>query len=174
MTALAPQPEGPQGMESQRFGSRWLYAHPEEQDVKTWFDGQRLHPGMDHEPYYGGIVVIGAQEKVKQTFQNAAGAWLVREAERMTFTPYVKVDTRIAYFHDLVAQLCGEQAFSYIGVIEPVPVKVIYGPPVALLQRAPADRLLHDAGPQQHGARERQPLHRCALASGDLRTRVLD
>jgi hypothetical protein len=122
---MAATQEGPKRLEPLRYGSRWLYAPPSEEDVKTWFDGQRLHPGMAHEPYYGGIVLIGAKEKIQQTFENANGTLLQREIERMTFTPYVKVDTRIAYFHDLIAALNAEDPFKYIPVIEPVPVKII-------------------------------------------------
>jgi len=115
----------PQALETERQGSRWLYAQPNEEQGREWFGSQRLHAGMDHDPYIGGVVVIGANEKIKQTFQNAVGAWLNREVERMVFTPYVKVDTRIAYFHDWVAHLNADDPFKYITVIEPVPVKII-------------------------------------------------
>lgn len=128
MTAPAQEVKEPQALESERQGSRWLYAQPSEDQVREWFNAQRLHAGMDHDPYIGGVVVIGANEKIKQTFQNAVGALLNREVERMVYTPYVKVDTRIAYFHDWVAYLNAEDPFKYITVIEPVPVKIIEEP----------------------------------------------
>jgi hypothetical protein len=119
----------PPAMEPERQGSRWLYAPPPESDVKEWFDGQRLHDGMEHEPYYGGIVLIGAKEKINRTYSNAKGEWFIREEEHTVYVPYVKVDTRVAYFWTLVDRMNlaagvepGEER-RYYGVIEPVPVK---------------------------------------------------
>jgi hypothetical protein len=115
---------------SERHGSRWLYDAPDEAQVKEWFNTQPLHPGMDHGPYLGGIVIITAKEKFQQTMANASGAAFVRESERTVYVPYVKVDTRIAYFWDLVRQMteADPKDREFVGVIEPVPVKVITDP----------------------------------------------
>lgn len=104
-----------------RAGSRWLHAQPDEDEVKTWFSNQPLHDGMTHEPYLGGIVLIGATEKVKVSKQKQNGDTYVAEMERAVFVPYVKVDTRIAYFHDYVRHLCGDEPGKFVGVIEAVP-----------------------------------------------------
>src|SRR5438552_1245845 len=96
-----PVPQ-PAPMPAEQHGSRWLHAEPTEEQVKDWFNSQKLHTDMMHEPYYGGIVLIGAKEKYNRTYQNASGAWFVREEERAVFVPYVKVDTRVAYFWTLV------------------------------------------------------------------------
>jgi hypothetical protein len=118
-------------MPAEQHGSRWLHAEPTEEQVKDWFNSQKLHTDMMHEPYYGGIVLIGAKEKYNRTYQNASGAWFVREEERAVFVPYVKVDTRVAYFWTLVqimnirAATTPESEDKYIGVIEPVPQRVI-------------------------------------------------
>lgn len=88
-----------------REGSRWLHVPPSEDQVREWFGSQPLHSGMEHGPYLGGIVVIGATEKVKVTKWKQNGDTYIMEMERATFIPYVKVDTRIAYFRDLVRRL---------------------------------------------------------------------
>lgn len=104
---------------------------PSEEMVKEWFDTQHLHADMQHEPYYGGIVVIGAVEKHKQTIIMANGATAIRESDRQVFTPYVKVDTRIAYFWTLVqimninAAVDMSSEDKYVGVIAPRPQKQI-------------------------------------------------
>lgn len=103
-------------MAAERQGSRWLNEPPTEQDVRDWFGSQNLHDGMTHDPYIGGVVVIGATEKYKVTKQKQNGDTYTKELERSVFTPYVKVDTRVAYFWDYVRSL-GD---GYYGVIEPV------------------------------------------------------
>jgi len=111
---------------AERQGSRWLYAPPSEEQLRDWFHLQRLHPGMDHDPYMGGIVVISATEKLKVTKRKQNGDTYVAEVERTVYVPYVKVDTRIAYFWDLVYMMnLGDEGKEYVGVIEPVPAKVI-------------------------------------------------
>lgn len=138
MSAATQQP---QQLAAEKQGSRWLYSQPDEGAVKEWFDGQHLHMGMHHEPYYGGIVLIGAVEKYKTTVVGANGATFVREQERTVYTPYVKVDTRIDYFWTLVDtwNLAAEEGFersggdpgtqqAYYGVIEPCEVKKITNP----------------------------------------------
>lgn len=120
-----------QGMEAVQHGSRWLYGMPDENQVKAWFDGNRLHEGMEHEPYYGGIVLIGATEKFKGTFVAQNGSTYVKEQERTVYTPYVKVDTRIQYFWTLVdimnirAMDTMDTPDKYIGVIEPCQVRKV-------------------------------------------------
>lgn len=109
-------------MAATRHGSRWLHEQPSEEDVREWFTKQTLHDGMEHSPYLGGIVLIGATEKVKQTFQKANGEMYVKDTEQAVFVPYVKVDTRIAYFWDYVRHLNGGDILGqFVGVIEPVP-----------------------------------------------------
>lgn len=130
----ATQQQAPVATAPLKQGSRWLYAQPDEPAVKEWFDGQHLHTGMEHAPYYGGIVLIGAKEKFNTNFTAANGATMVREQERVVFTPYVKVDTRIAYFWTLVetlnirASVGPEDEDLYYGVIEPVEVPVVKDP----------------------------------------------
>jgi hypothetical protein len=113
-----------------QHGSRWLYEPPTEEQVKEWFRTVNLHTGMVHEPYFGGIVVIGASEKVKVNRQKPAdGSVYVQEIEQQVYVPYVKVDTRIAYFWDYVRHLNeGDIAGRFVGVIEPVEQRRITDP----------------------------------------------
>lgn len=89
--------------------------------MKTWFDGHHLHAGLEHEHYYGGIVVISATEKVKITMQRADGVRYIAEIEQAVYVPYVKVDTRIAYFWDYVRALNAqaEAGEEFYGSIRP-------------------------------------------------------
>ncbi len=138
MSAQAQQ--APPVVASERAGSRWLHAAPSEEDVRQWFETQRLHPGMEHAPYVSGLVLIGAKEKVNSTRVRNDGATFVQEVEQAVFVPYVKVDTRIAYFRDYVRLLNARQVNAdnepgdmpiphefgdFYGVIRPVPQRVV-------------------------------------------------
>lgn len=118
------QKEAPR--EAPQRGARWLHRHPTEDQVRAWFAKQPLHDEMPHDRYVSGVVLIGANEKSKVTKQKQNGDLYVTEQEYATFTPYMKVDTRIAYWWDLV-RLMNERADDdkYIGIIEPVPQRVI-------------------------------------------------
>jgi hypothetical protein len=110
-------------MAAERHGSRWYNEQPTEEQVRDWFFTQPLHEGMPHEPYLGGIVLISAKEKSQVQKENANGGTYFQEIERIVFVPYVKVDTRIAYFWNYVRHLNGGSlSGDYIGVIEPVEV----------------------------------------------------
>lgn len=130
---MSDQQQAPQAV---RAGSRWYDAPPDEDEIRDWFRSQPLHDGMDHNRYVSGIVIIPATEKVKLTQYKQNGEPFTVERERAVFTPYVKVDMRIAYFWDLIRTMNGmwraDQSdpqsadhHHYIGVIEPVPVKKI-------------------------------------------------
>lgn len=98
-----------------REGSRWRYKKPTGEEVGEWFGTQPLDDGMAHEDFVSGVVIIPASEKVKvQVERNGRAA--TEDVYEMTYTPYVRVDTRIAYFRKLAASR------SQIAVIEPVAV----------------------------------------------------
>lgn len=137
--------------EAERDGSRWLYAPPSEEQVREWFLRQPLHEGMDHGPFLGGIVVIGATEKVKVTKFKHNGDPFTVEQERATYTPYVKVDTRIAYFRALVSALnveAVEDTLSSEGIEGRVFARLraqLDGPFVGIIRPVPQKRIA-DAG----------------------------
>ncbi len=97
----------------QREGSRWRYHRPDGEEVAAWFSTQPLDEGMKHEDFVSGVVIIPASEKVKVQRRDGRGT---EDRYEMTYTPYVRVDTRISYFRKLAA------ARGEIAVIEPVAV----------------------------------------------------
>jgi hypothetical protein len=60
-----------------------------------------MHEGLKAERYVGGVTLIPAKMKPKIVANNGA---IVDGPEQLVFTPYVKVETRVAYFWDLMAQ----------------------------------------------------------------------
>jgi len=100
-----------------REGSRWWNERPSSEDVANWFKEVPLHDGMEAERYISGIVLIPQKMKTDEIDgENADGSVKIREGVRnMTYTPYPKVETRVQYFHDLMAKNP-----NWMGVIEPV------------------------------------------------------
>lgn len=110
-------------------GSRWIYSKPDAEQVRGWFKTQTLDEGLTHEPYLSGIVIIPATEKVKETRRRVSdGGYFTVELDIPTFTPYVKVDTRVSYFWHLVRQMNGESDDKYIGTIRPVAQRIFEDP----------------------------------------------
>jgi hypothetical protein len=99
-------------------GSRWRHGKPSAQEVADWFKLQPLDEGMSHDDYISGVVVIKASEKVKKLKADGRGT---EEVWEDTYTPYVRVDTRVTYFRKLAA------VRGLIAVIEAVPVPRIEG-----------------------------------------------
>lgn len=97
-----------------REGSRWRHHRPNAEEVAAWFAQQPLDAGMDHEHFVGGVVIIPAGEKVKYSTDRGT-----QERFEQTFTPYVQVGTRIAYFHQLAEHR------EMISVIEAAKVPII-------------------------------------------------
>jgi hypothetical protein len=85
----------------QQEGSRWRHAKPSSEEVGKWFADVPLDEGMEHAKYVSGVVIIPATEKVKRPKADGKGT---EEVWDDTFTPYVRVDTRVAYFHQLAAK----------------------------------------------------------------------
>jgi hypothetical protein len=100
-------------------GSRWINERPTGEDVASWFkENVRLHDGLKHEDYVTGITLIPANEKAKEIVgYRDNGTPVIEERTNVVYTPYPRVDTRIKYFHDLIAANEG-----WFGLIEPVEV----------------------------------------------------
>lgn len=97
-----------------REGSRWIGEPPTSDEFADWFKkAVPLHDGMDPERYVGGVTLIPAKEK-RQVEQRKGNAVQIVDQYRMTFTPYAKVETRLAYFWDLCAKN------GWLGEISPV------------------------------------------------------
>lgn len=98
-------------------GSRWINRRPTGEEVAEWFAANvKIHEGLDPADYVGGIVLIGGTEKMKVAKQAQGGSLQIVEEERLAYTPYAKVETRVKYFWDLMALKSDE----WVGVIEPV------------------------------------------------------
>lgn len=82
-----------------REGSRWINQRPTAREVVDWFNTVPLHEGMHHADYIGGVTLIPAKEKSNEVVGfNDAGLPQLREREDLVYVPYVKVETRVAYF----------------------------------------------------------------------------
>src|SRR4029077_17338344 len=116
-------PDTPQEVElaAEQHGSRWFHAPPAGEDFAAWFAANvKIHEGMEHAPYVTGCVMIGSQETYKRTIQKANGELVFLDSKRRVYTPYAKVETRVAYFWDLMDT---EGFKNVVGMIEPVPMQ---------------------------------------------------
>jgi hypothetical protein len=87
--------------DSAREGSRWINQRPSGDEVASWFvQNAPMHEGMEPERYVTGVTLIPAKEKPKILSPERRDR---RRAEQLVWTPYVKVETRVAYFWDLMA-----------------------------------------------------------------------
>jgi hypothetical protein len=107
-----------QQVQGYQEGSRWINKRPSGEEVAKWFiDNAPMHPGMDPKDYVTGVVLIPAKEKVRVPTEAADGSVTFPEVEQLVYVPYVKVETRVAYFWRYVATL-GDA----VGAIEPADV----------------------------------------------------
>lgn len=108
-----------------REGSRWYNERPSSDDVAKWFKANvPVYEGLDVEDYIAGITLINAVEKTKEaTGFRDNGTPIIEEVHSVVYTPYPRVDTRIKYFHDLMAL----KADEWYGAIEPVAVELQRG-----------------------------------------------
>lgn len=119
MTDEAEKPAEKQELGHQE-GSRWINRRPEGPEFASWFkQNVKLHEGLEGkaEKYASGVVLISAKEKLKVAKRNQAGAVVMVEEERLTYTPYAKVETRVAYWWDWLTLHLDD----WLGIIEPVP-----------------------------------------------------
>lgn len=107
-----------------REGSRWVNERPTEREVAKWFADVPLHDGMEHARYVNGITLIPAVEKVDEIagYDDNGRPVVVEDVRNMTWTPYMKVETRVAYFHDYARRIEEQWPDGLRSVIEPVPV----------------------------------------------------
>lgn len=108
-----PRPVGSrQGQE----GARWYNERPKPEDVAKWFkENAPIDSDLDAARYVGGLTMIEAWDYAEEARRTDSGTIAVKVRNRV-FTPYVKVETRVQYFWDLMS------AKDTLGVIERVPV----------------------------------------------------
>lgn len=106
----------PQSSFTGRQGSRWINARPNAEEFAEWFATVPLHDGMEHSDYISGITLIPAIEVVKEEIPTQSGQGkILAPRDQQVFTPYPKVETRVAYFWDYIRKSEGKLA----GVIRP-------------------------------------------------------
>jgi hypothetical protein len=89
-----------------REGARWINERPTAEEFGEWFGKNvKLDPALEPEDYVGGIVLIPAVEKARivSGYNQQSGGAIIDEREQLVFVPYGKVETRIAYYWDLLA-----------------------------------------------------------------------
>jgi hypothetical protein len=94
-------------------GNRWVNTVPTAEELATWFEKNvKVEGDLPHADYVGGVVLIPATDKTKTVTGFEGAAPVIEEIENLVHTPYIRVETRLKYFHDL----CDEQRWQ--GFIE--------------------------------------------------------
>lgn len=103
-----------------REGGRWINERPTSEEFAKWFESSmKIDPSLKSEDYIGGIVLIPAvDEKVRYIagFNEHSGEPIISQRPELNYVPYAKVETRVAYFWDLL-----DAHPEWIGVVENVP-----------------------------------------------------
>lgn len=101
-------------------GSRWYNERPTGEDISQWFrENVHIEEGLDPADYVTGITLIPGEEKSKEVVgYRDNGSPVIEERINLAYTPYPRVDTRVKYFHDLMAL----KADEWVGYIEPIEV----------------------------------------------------
>lgn len=107
----------PVAAEEGREGNKWVGRRPTEEEFAEWWASNVfIHEGLDPSKYAGGVVLIEQKPKLQRIVENEqTGQRSIQKFERLEFTPYSKVDTRVNYFWDLM------ELKGWLGVIEAVP-----------------------------------------------------
>lgn len=92
-------------VEGRRFGregNRWVNTIPTAEELADWFEKNvEVDDDLEHSNYVGGVVLIPATEKSKRVTGWEGNAPQIEEFEDLVFTPYIRVETRLKYLHDL-------------------------------------------------------------------------
>lgn len=97
-------------------GSRWYNEIPSGKELGDWFKANvDLHEGLEAEHYVQGVTLIPGVEKAKAVVGWQGKNPVIEQTENLVYTPYAKVETRVKYFHDLMALKP-----EWLGMIEPV------------------------------------------------------
>lgn len=119
MAAAVEPSEEPQLKRVGQEGGRWVNCRPAGEEIARWFEEDVfVHDGLDHKDYVNGVTLIQAIEKSKNVGGvTQDGAPVIVEVEDIVWVPYMRVDTRVRYWHDLL-----EKNPDWFGTIEPVEV----------------------------------------------------
>jgi hypothetical protein len=101
-----------------REGNRWVNTTPSAEELATWFEGNvKVEGELDHKEYVGGVVLIPGTERPKTVTAWNGAVPVIEEVEALILTPYIRVETRLKYFHDL----CDQEDWQ--GFIEPAKIE---------------------------------------------------
>lgn len=99
-------------------GNRWVNTVPSADELATWFAANvKIDEKLDAGDYVGGVVLIPAEEKHKAVVGWNDKGPNIGEVIDLVYTPYIRVETRLKYFHDL----CAEK--GWLGFIDPAPIE---------------------------------------------------
>jgi hypothetical protein len=86
-------------------GGRWVNVRPTGEEIAAWFkDNCELAEGLEHDDYVQGITLIQTTENIDVAVgANEDGTPLIAEQRHVIYVPYMKVETRVKYWHDLLA-----------------------------------------------------------------------
>lgn len=119
--------EGQQARAAQRKGregNRWVNQRPSGEEVGNWFkenveidSSGEGEGGLDHESYVGGVTLIPNKEKSEELVGwTSSNAPVLETFYDLVYTPYMRVETRVKYFHDLC------DLHGWLAVIEPAEI----------------------------------------------------
>jgi hypothetical protein len=99
-------------------GNRWVNTVPSADELATWFAANvKIDEKLTAGDYVGGVVLIPAEEKHKAVIGWNDKGPNIGEVIDLVYTPYIRVETRLKYFHDL----CAEK--GWLGFIDPAPIE---------------------------------------------------
>lgn len=118
-----------------REGNRWVNERPTPEKVAEWFEASvRLHDGMEHKDWVGGISLIQTTEEHDEVvgFGDDGRPTIVAGVQHVFYVPYPKVETRVDYFKSLTAthNEGAKERDRWTDFILPVPAKESGGMPV--------------------------------------------
>lgn len=99
-----------------REGNRWVNERPSGEEISKWFtENVPIDERLDAKNYVAGVTLIPTNEKSKEVVGwDAGNSALFQDVWDLVLTPYMRVETRVKYFHDLMA------LDGHLGVIAPV------------------------------------------------------
>jgi len=101
-----------------REGNRWVNEQPSGGEISEWFaENVPIAEGLSDKDYVAGVTLIPNEEKAKTVIGWDGNNPIIEKVTDLVFTPYMRVETRVKYFHDLMAKK------ELQGFIEPVPLR---------------------------------------------------
>jgi hypothetical protein len=93
---------------------------PTAEELVSWFkENVEVDEKLEASDYVGGVTLIASKEKSAEVMGwDESNSPQIEDVWDLVYTPYIKVETRIKYFHDLM-----EANEGWLGIIEPAAPK---------------------------------------------------